>query len=160
MFPGGETSTFCLSFSGCSHCNVRGRSQSTSLFLHHKQNAPWKHALYLHLFWNVFQVELYTSLPQRCNFCHPLQLFFWIGAYMSLSLWTPHNWCLKCTWTINNYVCGSLVSLCWLDRIHFWNLVSELFSTLRLSEILFLFINCLISILRALSTNGLMLSHI
>ena len=60
---------------------------------------------------------------------------------------------LKCTWTINNYVFGSLICLCWLNRTHFWNLLSELFSALRLSEMLFLFINCLVSVLRALSTN-------
>ena len=60
---------------------------------------------------------------------------------------------LKWTWTISNYVCGSLIFLCWLNRTHIWNLFSELFSTLLLSEMLLLSINCQISILRALSTN-------
>jgi len=26
--------------------------------LHHKENAPWKHVLYSHLFWIFFQMEL------------------------------------------------------------------------------------------------------
>jgi len=53
---------------------------------------------------------------------------------------------LKWTSTINNYVCGSLICLCWMNRTHFWNLLLELFSTLRLSEMLLLLINFLISI--------------
>jgi len=50
------------------------------------------------------------------------------------------NW----TWTIKIYVCVSLIWLCWLNITHFSNLLSELCSTLRLSEMLF-FTNCLIS---------------
>jgi len=94
-----------------------------------------------------FQVELYrpTNLPQGCTFCHPLQILLNWRIFTQLSL--------KRTWTINKYVCGSLISLYRLNRTHFWNLLSELFSTLRLSEMLFLFMNFLISILRALSTN-------
>jgi len=41
-----------LSFSGCWRWNANGRPQNALLFLHHKENAPWKHALHLHLFWN------------------------------------------------------------------------------------------------------------
>jgi len=37
IFPGGETSTFCLYFSGCWQCNALGRSQSASPFLHKKE---------------------------------------------------------------------------------------------------------------------------
>ena len=70
-----------------------------------------KHELYSHLFWNPFQVELFrpTHLPQKCSFCHPLQILL--------------NWCisiqlsLKWTWTINKYVCGSLTSIYWMNRI-------------------------------------------
>jgi len=81
---------------------------------------------------------------------------FWSGAvgYTNLLNWSiklvtivnSTQMSLKWTWTINNYVCGSLIGLCWLNRTHFWNLLSKLYSTLRLSEMLLLFINCLISI--------------
>jgi len=57
-FSRGGTSTFCLSFSGCWRYNENGRSQNAFLFLHHKENSPWKHVLHLHLFWKLFQVEL------------------------------------------------------------------------------------------------------
>ena len=53
---------------------------------------------------------------------------------------------LKWNWTNNEYVCHSLIRLSWLNRTHFWNLLTELFSTLRLSERFFLFINFLMSI--------------
>ena len=151
-------------------------------------------------FWNIFQVKLYTSLPQECTFCHPLQCLLnkslyhceptigvgrgskatWILKISPKSLfclfrvgkskfhhfWPPWKnilvvppWkkilptpmnstqlSLKRTWTINNHVNGSHISLCWLNRTHFRNLLFEWFSALRLSEMLFLFINCLISI--------------
>jgi len=41
---------------------------TTSLSTPHKENAPWKHALHSHIFWNLFHVELYTSLSQGCTF--------------------------------------------------------------------------------------------
>jgi len=53
---------------------------------------------------------------------------------------------LKWTWTRCNCVCGSLINLFWLNGTHFWNLLSELFSTLRLSEILLLSMYYLTSI--------------
>jgi len=50
--------------------------------LHHKENAPWKHVLHSHLFWNYFQVELYTNLPQRCRLRSVIRYrFCWIGTY-------------------------------------------------------------------------------
>jgi len=48
--------------------------------------------------------------------------------------------------TINYYACGSLIGMCWLDGTHFSILLSGLFSTLRASEMLLVFINYLISI--------------
>jgi len=39
-------------------CNANGRSQNTSMFLHHKENSPWKHTLHSYPFWNLFHVEL------------------------------------------------------------------------------------------------------
>jgi len=83
---GRATSTFCLSFSGCWRCNANGRLQNPLLFLH-KENAQWKHALHSHLFWNLY-VELYTSLPQRCTFCRPLQLLL--------------NWCINVVIIVNS----------------------------------------------------------
>ena len=80
FFPGGATSKFCSSFSGCWRCNASGRSQN--------------------------------ALPVL----YP-------------------------------------ISLCWLDlnsQSFVW-----IFFALRLSEMLFLFTNCRISIFRALSTNTL-----
>jgi len=125
-------------------CNANGRSQNALLFLHHKENAPWKYVLHSHLFWNIFQVELYTSLPQRCTFYHSLQILMnWrINAVIMVN---STQVSLKWIWIINNYVCSSLISLCWLNKTRFWNLLSELFFTLRLSEMLF-FINWLMSI--------------
>jgi len=73
---------------------------------------------------------------------------------MSLSLWTPHKMSLNWTLAINSYVCGSLIFLCWLNRTHLWNLLSELFFTLRLSELLF--VNWIIS---TFASTFLQISH-
>ena len=80
------------------------------------------------------------------TFWHPLQLLLnWrINVVIIVN---AIQLSLKWTWIINNYVCGSPISLCWLNRPHFWNLLSELFYALPLSEMLFLFINCLLAIL-------------
>jgi len=76
--------------------------------LHHKENAPWKQALHSHIFRNRFQVELYMSLPQWCTFCHPLQL--WINWRRNVVITVNSTQLsLKWTWTINNYVGGSLI---------------------------------------------------
>ena len=40
IFPEGEKSTFCLSFSGCWRCSAHGRSQNVLPFQHHNENAP------------------------------------------------------------------------------------------------------------------------
>jgi len=86
----------------------------------------------------------YTSLPQRCTFCHLIQLLLnWRINVVVIVNSTQMS--LKWTWTINYYVFGSLISLCWLNRTHLWNRLPELFCTLRLSEMLLLFINCLMS---------------
>ena len=98
-FSRGTTSTFCLLFSGCWRCNADGRLQNAVLFLHHKENSPWKHALHSHLFeiffkWSCRLYEFATIgvLSIICyNFC-------WIGAWMSLSSWTPHKWVWN--WTV------------------------------------------------------------
>ena len=70
----------------------------------------------------------YTSLPRKCTFCHLLQpLLNWrINVVINVN---STQMSLKWTGTIHNYVCGSLVCLCLLNRTHFWNLLSELFST-------------------------------
>ena len=99
--------------------------QNALLFLHHKENAPWKHASHSHLFWNLFQMELYTSLPQS-SFCHPLQLFLNWQINLVITV-NSTQLSLKRTWTINNYVCGFLISLCWLNRARFWTLLSNCF---------------------------------
>jgi len=83
-------SSYYLYFSGCWRCNENRRSQNALLFLHHKEYAPWKHALQLHLFWNLFQVELYTSLPQKCTSCHPLQRLL--------------NWCTSLVIIVNSTI--------------------------------------------------------
>ena len=56
----------------------------------------------------------------------------------------------KCTFTKRFTLSTPLVYTSWTSIL---NLLSEMFSTLRLSGMLFLFINCLISIFWALSTN-------
>ena len=61
---GDATSTFCLSRSGCWRYNANGCSQNALLLLHHKENAPWKHALRSHLIWNIFHVELYRPVAR------------------------------------------------------------------------------------------------
>jgi len=131
-------STICLSFSGSWCCDANGHSQNALLLLHHKENAPCKHTLHSHLFWNLFKVELYTNLPQRCTFCYLLQILLNCRIITQLTL--------KWTWAINKYICGSLISLCLLNRTHFWNLSSKLFSTLLVSEMLLLFTSFVISI--------------
>ena len=85
----------------------------------------------------------YTSLPHRCTFSHLLHLLNWRTKVVIIANSTQMS--LQWTWTIN-YVCSSLIFLCLMNRTHFCNLLSELFSTLRLSEMLLLSINCLISI--------------
>jgi len=93
----------------------------------------------------IFGAVGYTNLPKRCTFDRLLQLLLnWRIKVATIVNCTQMS--LECTWTINNYVCGSLICLCWLNRTHFWNLLSKLFSTLRPSEMLLLFINFLISI--------------
>ena len=89
----------------------------------------------------------YTSLPQTCTFYHLLQLLLnWHINVVIKSLWTPHKWVWNRLELSTTTFAVLSLDLCWLNRTHFWNLLSELFSTLRLSKILFLFINCLISI--------------
>jgi len=143
-FSRGATSTFCWSFSGCWRCSANGRSQIAFLFLHRNENSPWKHALHSHLFWNRFQVELYTSLPRRCTFCHLLQLaelahkcryhceLHTNGSEMDLNY-------------ISNYVCGSHLSVL-VEQNSLLKSFVWIISTIRLSEMLLLSINCLISI--------------
>jgi len=58
----------------------------------------------------------------------------------------------KCTFTKRFTLSTPLVCA---GRTSILNHLSEMFSTLRLSEMLFLFMNCIISIFRALSTNSL-----
>jgi len=87
----------------------------------------------------------YTNLTKRCTFCHLLQLLLNWRIKVVATVNSTHV-SLKWTWTINNYVYGSLICLCWLNRTHSWTLLPKLFSALRLSEMLLLFINCLISI--------------
>jgi len=105
---GGATSTFCLSVSGCWRCNSNGRSQNTLLFLHHEANAPWKHVLHLHIFWNLFQVELHRNVPQKCAFCYLLQIllnwriiFNWVWNGPELLITTFAVLSLVCAgWTV------------------------------------------------------------
>ena len=78
-FSGGETSTFCLSFFQRRHF-----ANQVALL----KMPPWKHALHLHLFWNLFQVQLHTNLPQRCTFCHLLQILL--------------NWCISTQLSLMN----------------------------------------------------------
>jgi len=122
-FCRGATSTFCLSFSGCWRCNANVRWPKAFLFLQHKENSPWKHAFHSHLFWNrSFSSGAvgYTSLPQRCTFGHLLQLLLNWSIHVVIIV-NSTQMSLKWTWTINNYVCGSLIFLCWLNRTHFGN---------------------------------------
>jgi len=76
---------------------------------------------------------------------HLLQILLNLCMFTQLSL--------KWNWSINKYICGSLISLSWLNRTHFWNILSKLFPTLHLLEILFLFINLLISIFESTFKN-------
>jgi len=88
----------------------------------------------------------YTSLPQRCRptFSHLLQLLLnWCINVVIIVNCTQMS--LKLTWTISNYVCGSHFSVLVEQNSHLKSF-SELFSTLRLSEMLLLSITCLISI--------------
>ena len=76
------------------------------------------------------------------RFWSPLEKFWknlLVASFVKM-LPTPINFTqlsLKWTWTINNNIGGSVVSLCWLNRTHFLNHLFECFSTLRLSEMIF-----------------------
>jgi len=77
-------------------------------------NCPTKAHAPVALFWKkVFQVELHTS-------CHPLQLSrnWYINVVIIVN---STQLSLKWTWTINNYVCSSLVYTGWTE------LTSEIF---------------------------------
>ena len=133
----GVTSKFCLSFSVYWRCNANGRLQNALPFPHHKENVP----LYSGGAWRCIRA---LTLPKECTFCHLLQLLLnrriiqyrcqcelqhsWVGAGLELS---------TSTFVVLTLVCTGWTSLL--------NLLSEMFSSLRLSsEMLFLFINCLI----------------
>jgi len=101
-----------------------------------QRKCPWKHVLHSHLFWNLFQVELCTNLPQRCTFYHPLQILLnWRINVIIIVNYTQVS--LKLIWIINNYVCGPLDSLCWLNKTRFWKLLCELFFTLDYQKCFF-----------------------
>jgi len=123
---------------------------TTSLSTPHKENAPWKQALHSHIFWNLFHVELYTSLSQGCTFCHPLQLLLsWRRNVVTIVNSTQLS--LKWTWTINIYVCGSLNVLVEQNSL-LKSFVPILFWTSAIRNP-FSFHQLPNSILRALSTN-------
>jgi len=88
----------------------------------------------------------YTSLPQRRRptFSHLSQrLLNWRINVVTIVNSTQMS--LKLTWTFSNYVCGSRFSVQVEQNSHLKSF-SELFSTLRLSEMLLLSVNCLISV--------------
>ena len=79
--------------------------------LHHKGNAPWKHVLHSHLFWNLFLVELYTNLPQRCRLLYVIRYrFCWIGTYSHNRVWNRPETSLK-TFAVISLVCAGWTEL-------------------------------------------------
>ena len=137
-------SKFCWFFSGCWRCNANGRSRNALLFLHHKEN--------LHESTNSIRVYFEIFLKCSCRlYAFATELYFLSSVLLNcrikvVTIVNSTQMSLTWTSTINNYVCSSLICLCWLNKTHFWNVLSKLFSTLRLSEMLLLFINCLISL--------------
>ena len=145
IFPGGATWTCCWSFSGWSLCNANGRSQNALLFLHHKKmphESTCSTRIYFEIFFKWSCRRVWYEF--MCTFYHPLQIL-WNWRINVVIIVNSIQVSLKWTWIINNYVCGSLISLCWWNKTRFWNLLSELFFTLPLSEML-IFINCIITI--------------
>jgi len=61
----GATSIYYSYFSGCWHCNSFESSQNALLFLRHKENAPWKHVLHLHLSPAVLQWPAVLKLNRK-----------------------------------------------------------------------------------------------
>jgi len=78
-------SSYYLYFSGCWRCNANGCSQNALLFLHQKENAPWKHTVNLHLLWNLFQVAVY-------EFCPKVYFLSSVTAFAEL----VHKSCYRC----------------------------------------------------------------
>ena len=74
-------------------------------------------------------VDETASLLQRRTSCHRHSfLLNWRIYFVIIVNSTQLN--LQRAWIINNCVCGSLMSQCWLNRVQFWNLLSESFFTL------------------------------
>jgi len=99
---GGATSTFCLSFSGCWRCHENGRSQNALLFLHHKENLPWKQALfriYFEIFfkWNCRLYEFATKVYFGSSVITFAKLAYKCRYHCELS---------KTTFTALSFVCG------------------------------------------------------
>jgi len=149
FFQGGATSIFAYPFSGCERCNANGPTQNALPFLHHKENSPWKHALHSHWFEIVFRwscIRVYEEVIFLSSFTD----FPELGYHpISLLLWTADNW-VRTGPELSTSAFAVLTSFCagWTSLL---KIQSEIFSTLWLSEMLFLFINYSMSIFRALS---------
>ena len=100
-----------------------------------------------------FRVELCTSLPQRYRLLSVIRYSFFLNWHINVViLWTPRKW-----------VCNGLeLSTTTFAVLSFWSeLVEELTSEIFCPNCFlhfayqkcFIFINCLVSVLRALSTN-------
>ena len=79
---------------------------------------------------NFLAPTIYLGWLRHCK-----KVYFLSSILLNWRIFTQLS--LKWTWTINKYVSGSLIRLCWLNRTHFGNILSELFSTLRVSQMLF-----------------------
>jgi len=109
--------------------------------LHHKENAPWKYALHSHLLY--FEIFFMWSC---IRVCHKGVAYFLssVTAFSELTHKCRYHCELHTTESVMDLNSQQLrlrfshFSLSSLNRTHFWNLLSELFFTLRLSEILFL----------------------
>jgi len=121
------------------------------LFLRHRENFPWKHAL-CSQFLKSYSGGVVFEFAKGCAFCHPLQLFLiWsiiqCNYYCELQTTQPE---LDLNYPYLRLRC-SHISLCGLNLTS-QNLVGNVFYTVAIRNS-FSFHKLVTSIFRALSTN-------
>jgi len=140
IFPGSETSTFCYLFHFADVAMQTDVYKALYCFYTTKK-MPHESTRSIRTYFEIFFKWSCIGVP----ICHNgvlsviLYRFCWIGAYSRNWVWNGLEL------SINTFAVLSLV-FNMLNRTHFWNLLSELFTTLRLSEMLFLFMNFLMPI--------------
>ena len=100
-----------------SKCLTKARAPFASILKYFSSGPVYQYATKVYF---LSSVTAFAELAHKCRYHRELHTKWdWNGLEQSAT------------------VCGSLISPCCLNRTHFWNLLSKLFSMLRLSEMLF-----------------------